>query len=110
MTARDTIDAAMLARGMGPLPQPWECPCCHSMLDPEEQGDPEFFRHSAELVARYGEMPCFMCADDHDLCAYCGKAILQDDPDFPDRRENETLEREPFCSAACQDDWWRDTE
>lgn len=102
--AREIIDAALASRGMAPLPAAWVCPCCGDAMDPDDQAAMTEFRHAAELVERYGQMPCIACADDHDLCAQCGKATSPDDEDF---RRNDDHHAEPFCCGACQGEWWR---
>jgi len=101
----EILNHALASRGMAPMQVPWRCPCCGDALDPDEQGDPEFFSHSLELVERYGSMPCMACADEHETCAQCGKAVKDSDPDF---RRNEGGDQEPFCDGNCEAEWWRD--
>jgi len=105
-TSRQIINAALVSRGMAPLPAPWCCPCCgDATLSPEDQAEKDLFIHGAELIERYGSMPCFGCADEHELCAQCGKATKPGDYDF---RRNDDGYGEAFCCGECAAEWWRD--
>lgn len=55
------------------------CKCCGENLHQDDFPAHGMFDHSAAIIARYGEMICTNCADDHVTCYTSGVAIHRDE-------------------------------
>ena len=76
-----------------------KCPCCGSMLHPDDFPGPGRYQVTevdmASLLDRYGRLPCSGCADSHQNCATCGTAT--------EREEMSEVSGDFYC-PECADD------
>ena len=60
-----------------------DCPCCGDTYDRDDMmGDRFNDEMTVALIARYGRSVCFGCADEHELCIGCGKAVKDDEREY----------------------------